>query len=237
MVSLQFVHFVLPCFQLTPTPGLYDLTRALIRRLEHASSFLITYFLPFSLKLQLTLTHNRAKSFLKMLQRMLIKPILQVFTQQAINCTMTSSKIHKRSNFQRENWEYWVDCRQRDRTRRASLRYQHFNFLSYLGRSGSFLQSRIYIMKVVQYPWNEKNILPPMGFEPQSPSMWTWNTTLRPTSKLYPLQDIYMYLDLKRVIKLPKESLRVFSLWVRIKWSTKENTLSQQSFILLRQKS
>ena len=105
---------------------------------------------------------------------------------------------------------------QRDRTRRASLQYQHFNYLSYLGRSGSFLQSRIYIMKVVQYPWNEKNILPPMGFEPQSPSMWTWNTTLRPTSKLYPLQDIYMYLDLKRVIKLPKESLRVFSLCMYI---------------------
>ena len=47
--------------------------------------------------------------------------------------------------------------RQRDRTRRASLRYQDFDFLSYLGRSGSFLQINIYIMKVVSISmkWKE----------------------------------------------------------------------------------
>ena len=48
----------------------------------------------------------------------------------------------------------WVVNRgnQRDRTRRALLQYQHFDFLSSLGRSGSFPQTNNYIMLVVQYP-------------------------------------------------------------------------------------
>ena len=39
---------------------------------------------------------------------------------------------------------------QRDRTRRALLQYQNFDFLFYLGCFGSFTQSRHNIMKVVQ---------------------------------------------------------------------------------------
>jgi hypothetical protein len=40
--------------------------------------------------------------------------------------------------------------RQRDRTQRALLEYQNFNFLFYLGCFGSFTQSKHNIMKVVQ---------------------------------------------------------------------------------------
>ena len=39
---------------------------------------------------------------------------------------------------------------QRDRTWRALLEYQNFNFLFYLGCIGSFTQSKHNIMKVVQ---------------------------------------------------------------------------------------
>ena len=64
-----------------------------------------------------------------------------------------------------------------------------FRFTSYLGRCGSFPQSNNYIMKVVQYQWTER-ILPPVGFEPPSSGMRTWNTTLRPTRK--PPRYIYI---------------------------------------------
>ena len=68
----------------------------------------------------------------------------------------------------------WVVNRgnQRDRTRRALLQYQNFNFLSYLGWSDSFPQSNNYIMKVVQYPSTEINVA---GFGVRTTVLWHEN--------------------------------------------------------------
>ena len=49
---------------------------------------------------------------------------------------------------------------QRDRTRRALLPYQNFDFLFYLGWSGSFPQSKHNIITVVQTHWSNMILIP-----------------------------------------------------------------------------
>ena len=101
---------------------------------------------------------------------------------------------------------------QRDRTRRALLQYQNFDFLFYLGWSGSFPQSNNYIMKVVQYPSTEINVA---GFGVRTTVLWHENLEHYPQTiqATVDTSKIYIYLALWRVINFPKESLSLFSLY------------------------